>query len=146
MGAVLAEDKARVHQGIKKINRNIYLLVKKRRPDLASLDGFYCMEGRGPVMGERVKLEVAIASLDALAADRVGLAIMRINPEDIGYLYYCHQGGLGEYNLEKIEFLGARLENCLSKKKFKLHPRIKEMLLWKKKSPPEGLGKPIPYE
>ncbi|MFZ6016817.1 MAG: DUF362 domain-containing protein [Nitrospirota bacterium] len=144
LGAVLGRDKGKVHQGIKEINHNLYFLAKKRRPDLASIDGFYGMEGEGPVIGDMVKCGVAIASLDPLAADRVGLEIMGINPEDVGYLLYCYKGRLGEYDLKKIEIVGAVLEDC--KRRFKLHSRIREMLLWKEEHPPKGLGKPILYE
>lgn len=144
MGAVLGRDKGKVHQGIKEINHNLYLLAKKRRPDLASIDGFYGMEGEGPVIGDMVKCKVAIASSDPLAADRVGIEIMGIDPEDVGYLSYCHMGKLGEYDLEKIEIVGAAIEDC--KRRFKLHSKIKEILLWKEEHPPKGLGKPILYE
>ncbi len=131
VGMVLMPDKPKIHQGVKEINKNLLLLAKKRIPDLASIDAFYGMEGNGPSRGDMVKCDIAIASLDFLAADRIGLEIMGILPEDVGYLLYCQQEGLGEYSLRKIEIVGEKLENCKFERKFRLHSTIKEQLLWK---------------
>jgi uncharacterized protein (DUF362 family) len=147
VGMILEEsDKAKIHQGIKEINYNLLLLAKERVPDLASLDGFESMEGEGPVVGDMVKTKVAIASLDFLSADRIALEIMGIDPNDIGYLLYCHKEGLGNYDINEIEIVGDRLKECVFKRKFKMHSRFSEMLLWKEKNPPSGLGKPILYD
>ena len=131
MGMVLLRDKEKVHQGIKEMNHNLLLLAKKRMPDLGSIDGFYGMEGEGPTGGNMLRCTVAIASTDSLAADRVGLEIMGIDPEDVGYLVYCGRRDLGEYNLGKIDVVGTELEDCRSEKKFRLHSTIRRQLLWK---------------
>jgi uncharacterized protein (DUF362 family) len=131
MGMVIKEDKAKVHQGIKEINRNLLLLARQRMPDLASIDGYYSMEGSGPTQGDLVKTRVALAGLDPLAADRVALEIMGIDPEDVGYLVYCAKSNLGKYNLGDIELVGERLESCKTRK-FKLHSSIERQLTWKK--------------
>ena len=131
MGMVLKEDKMSVHQGIKEINRNLFLLAEKRMPDLASIDGFYGMEGEGPSHGDLIETKTAIAGLDPLAADRIGLEIMGIDPEDIGYLIYCQEGNLGEYNLDKIDIVGAKLNNCKPERKFRPHSGWEKMLSWK---------------
>ena len=54
-------------------------LRPKLHPDLAVIDGFLAMEGNGPTSGTPVEHRVAIASLDWLAADRVGVALMGID-------------------------------------------------------------------
>jgi len=131
MGMVLLRDKEKVHQGIKEMNHNLFLLAKKRMPDLGSIDGFYGMEGEGPTGGNMLRCTVAIASTDSLAADRVGLEIMGIDPEDVGYLVYCGRRDLGEYDLGKISIVGTELEGCRSEKKFRLHSTIRRQLLWK---------------
>lgn len=132
MGIIVGRDKFRMHQGPKQTNYNLLLLAKKRMPDLASIDGFYGMEGAGPTYGDIVESKVALASLDPLAADRVGLEIMGIDSEDVGYLVYCKNEGLGEYNLDGIDIVGAKLKDCKSPRKFKLHPTIESQLFWKK--------------
>ena len=131
VGGILKEDKMKIHQGIKEINKNLLFLAQKRIPDLASIDGFEGMEGEGPVYGTEVKTKVAIASLDPLAADRIALEIMRIDPKNVGYLVYCEKEGLGEYNLSKIEILGNKLNDCIYHRRFKLHSTIKEQLGWR---------------
>jgi len=131
MGMVLLRDKEKVHQGIEEMNHNLFLLAKKRMPDLGSIDGFYGMEGEGPIGGNMLRCGVAIASTDSLAADRVGLEIMGIDPEYVGYLVYCGRRNLGEYNLGKIDVVGTELEECSSEKEFRLHSTIKRQLLWK---------------
>jgi len=131
MGMVLLRDKEKVHQGIEEMNHNLFLLATKRMPDLGSIDGFYGMEGEGPIGGNMLRCALAIASTDSLAADRIGLEIMGIVPEDVGYLVYCGRRNLGEYNLGKIDVVGTELRECRSEKKFRLHSTIKRQLLWK---------------
>lgn len=131
MGMVLKEDKMKVHQGVKEINRNLFLLARQRMPNLASIDGFESMEGNGPTQGALVETKVALAGLDPLAADRVALEIMGIDPGDVGYLFYCGENNLGQYNLEDIEQVGEDLKSCKTRR-FKLHSSIKKQLTWKK--------------
>ena len=135
MGSIINDersmDKSKMHQGIKEINYFIFLLAKKLRlvPDLAVIDGFRGMEGDGPTHGTPIDTKVAISSTDFLAADRVALEIMGIPPDKVGYLTYCAENNLGEYNLEKIIVTGEKLENC--KKKFKLHSNVEEQFKWR---------------
>jgi uncharacterized protein (DUF362 family) len=86
------------------------------------------MEGAGPGGGTPVESHVAIASTDFIAADRVGLEVMGINPEWVGYLAYCGQAGVGQYDLTKIEVVGATIASV--QKKYQLHPEIQKELEW----------------
>ena len=128
VGAILGNEKTRVHS---KINRNLLHLARMRMPDAASIDAFYGMDGEGPIDGEVVRCEVAIASTDPLAADRVGLEIMGISSDDVGYLVYCSREKLGEYDLDNINLVGAGLDECRSEKPFRLHSTIEDQLRWK---------------
>jgi len=58
---------------------------------------------------------VAIASTDYVAADRVGIEAMGINPEWIGYLNCCGQARLGQADLGKIELRGVKLADVTRK-------------------------------
>jgi uncharacterized protein (DUF362 family) len=129
MGMILHGDKSSMHQGVKEINYNLFLLAQRVRPHLAVIDGFTGMQGNGPVSGEPIETRVAIASTDFLAADRVGLEVMGIRFEDVGYLQFCAQAGLGEGNLKNIELLGTPLKEC--RKKFVRHSSFKRQLAWK---------------
>ncbi len=84
------------------IHKNIFEFARKTWPDLVVLDGFICMEGNGPVDGTSVDMKTAIASTDPLKADGVGARLIGFNPEDIGYLYYLQQEGMGDYSLEGL--------------------------------------------
>jgi uncharacterized protein (DUF362 family) len=75
-----------------------------------------------------VPSRVAIASTDYLAADRVALEAMSIDPAWLGYLVYCGQVGLGNYDLKKIRIVGAALEAV--RRKYRLHPDIERELQW----------------
>lgn len=129
VGSILGNDKSKIHQGIKEINHNLFLLAKRLKPDLAVIDGQEGMQGDGPVSGEAINVGVALASLDSIACDRVALEIMGIPAEDVGYLVFCGESKLGEYDLKKINVIGENIENC--KKTFKLHSSISWQLRWK---------------
>jgi uncharacterized protein (DUF362 family) len=86
------------------------------------------MEGNGPGNGTPVESHVAIASTDFIAADRVALELMGINPEWVGYLSYCGQAGLGQYDLTKINVVGATVASVA--KNYQLHPDIERELQW----------------
>jgi uncharacterized protein (DUF362 family) len=86
------------------------------------------MEGNGPASGLPVSSRVAIASTDYIAADRVGLEVMGISPEWVGYLNYCAQCGLGQYDLAQIDIRGSQLSKAI--KKYQLHEDIERELQW----------------
>jgi uncharacterized protein (DUF362 family) len=129
MGSVFSDDKKSVHQGIKETNRYIAGIAEHTWPDLSVIDGFEGMEGDGPTRGDPVSLGVAIASVDALAADRVACEIMGVDFHSVGYLHYCAERGLGEGNLGSIEVLGERVSDCV--RPFRLHRAVNEQYAWK---------------
>ena len=71
---------------------------------------------------------LAVASTDYVAADRVALEAMGINPDWVGYLVYCGQVGLGQYDLAKIEVIGPPIASV--QKKYRLHADIDRELRW----------------
>ena len=94
------------------INYNLFALSAKLHPDLAVIDGYQGMEGTGPVHGTAVDQKVCIASLDWLAADRVGAELMGVDFGKIGYLTYCAQAGdRGQGDLSKIEIVGPSIKD-----------------------------------
>jgi len=111
----------------KVIHRNVANLAKLTWPDLVVLDGFYFMDGNGPVDGFPVRLEAAVCSLDPLKADGLGARLMGLQPEEIGYLYYLEKEGLGDYSLRGL--VGDVLEQV--KQNFKLHPTYNIQKNWK---------------
>ena len=130
-------DKRKFHVGIRQTHYNMMLAAQKLQPNwgVAVVDGFEGMEGEGPGSGTAVPSRLAIASTDYIAADRVALETMGINPAWVGYLTYCGQVGLGEYEMGKIDLVGAKLASV--KRNYRLHPDIQRELKWM--GPMEGL-------
>jgi uncharacterized protein (DUF362 family) len=123
-------DKRKYHVGIRQTHYNMLLTAQKLQPNwgVALIDGFEGMEGAGPGDGTPVPSHIAIASTDYIAADRVGLEAMGIDPDWVGYLRYCAQAGLGHYDLAKIELSGTTIAAVA--RKYKLHPDIQNELKW----------------
>jgi uncharacterized protein (DUF362 family) len=86
------------------------------------------MEGNGPSSGSPVPSRLAIASTGYIAADRVALETMGINPDWLGYLNYSGQVGLGCYDLSKIDVVGPPIASV--QKKYRLHMDIDRELQW----------------
>lgn len=116
-------------KAMKVIHKNVANLAKLTWPDLVVLDGFYCMDGNGPVDGFPVRMEAAIASTDPLKADGVGARLIGVEPEAIGYLYYLKEEGLGDYSLEGL--IGESIEKI--KQNFVLHPTYKIQKNWRER-------------
>jgi len=123
-------DKRIAHNGLRQTNYNIFLAAQAMRPywGAAVIDGFEGMEGAGPNDGTPVPSRIAIASTDFVAADRAGLEAMGIDPSWVGYLRYCGDSGIGQYDLNKIEIRGEPIASV--RRKYQLHPRIQRELEW----------------
>ncbi len=123
-------DKRKMHAGVRQMNVNMLRTAQRLQPNwgAALIDGFEGMEGNGPGNGDPVPSRLAIASTDPVAADRVALETMGINPQWVGYLTYCGQVGLGQYDLSKIDVTGATIASV--QKTYKLHQDIQRELQW----------------
>ena len=122
-------DKSGFHGGgYHGINCNLATFAPFLHPHLALIDGVQGMEGNGPAHGTTIDHGVCVASLDWLAADRVGLELMGIDPAKVGYLYFCGQNGQGQYDLTKIDVVGATVKDHI--KTYKLAPNIDQQLTW----------------
>jgi uncharacterized protein (DUF362 family) len=123
-------DKRKYHGGVRQTHYNMLLTAQKMKPfwGVTLIDGFEGMEGNGPSSGTPVESRIAIASTDYIAADRVGIEAMGIDPKWPAYLNYCAQCGLGQYDLSKIEVRGPALASV--KKTYRLHKDIDRELQW----------------
>ena len=117
-------DKRKFHVGMRMMQVNMMLTAAKLRPNWGAgvIDGFEGMEGNGPHAGTPVPHRIAIASTDYIAADRVGVETMGIDPNWVGSLVYSYQAGLGQYDLSKIEVRGAKIADV--RRTYRLHPDI----------------------
>lgn len=101
--------KAKYHaRGIAKVVVDINTVI---RPVLTVIDGFVAMEGKGPVDGTPVQMNLIIASKDVVAADATGCRVMGIDPHEVATVRRGHDKGLG--NIDDIEVLGEKIENVM---------------------------------
>lgn len=114
--------------GYRAINFNIYALAFHVRPDLAFVDGYEGMEGNGPTQGTPVDHRVCIAGLDWMSVERIGLELMGVNPANIGYIKYCAETGMGQFDLNKIEIIGEQLAKHI--RTYKLPNSFNRQLQW----------------
>jgi len=135
-------DKRLYHGGVRQTHVDIALTAQRLQPfwGAAVLDGWEGMEGAGPTEGSLVPSRVAIASTDYVAADRVGIELMGLNPEWVGYLAFCARAGLGQMDLAHIDIRGAKLADVA--RKYQMHSDLERELRWMgpMKEVPEKLG------
>jgi uncharacterized protein (DUF362 family) len=135
-------DKRLYHGGVRQTHVDIAMTAERLHPCWGAtvLDGWEGMEGNGPGGGTLVPSRIAIASTDYVAADRVGMQTMSVNPEWVGYLGFCARSGLGQDDLSKIEIRGAKLADVT--RKYKMHDDLERELRWMgpMKEIPEKLG------
>jgi len=99
--------KAKYHaMGISKVVVDINSVLK---PALTVIDGFVGMEGKGPVDGTPVKMDVIIAGKNVVATDAVGCRVMGIDPHSIKHIRRAQEKALG--NIDNIEVVGEKIEN-----------------------------------
>jgi uncharacterized protein (DUF362 family) len=124
------DDKRKTHNGLRQTHYNVFLTTEALKPFLgaAVIDGYEGMEGNGPGSGTPVPSRLAIASTDYVAADRVGVEAMGINPDWMGYLRFCSEFGCGQYDLAKIDVRGEKIEAV--RRKYLLHQDIERELQW----------------
>lgn len=122
--------KAYYHAGFHLIHYNMVVTAQSMQPfwGVSVLDGYEGMEGNGPAQGVPVASRLAIASTDFTAADRVGIECMGVNPQWVGYLLYCGQMGLGNYDLAKIDLRGAAISSV--RKKYLLANDADRQMQW----------------
>jgi len=123
-------DKRIAHNGLKQTHYNIFLGAQAMRSYWGAtvIDGFEGMEGDGPIGGTPVPSRLAIASTDYVAADRVGLEVMGIEAAWVGYLRFCGDLGIGQYDLAQIDVRGERIDAV--RRKYRLHRDIERQLEW----------------
>jgi uncharacterized protein (DUF362 family) len=127
----VGSETRKFHVGIRGGNINLFLAAQRLSHNwgVGIVDGFEGMEGNGPGSGTPVPHRIAVASTDFLAADRVSLECMGIDASWPGYLNYAAQSGLGQYDLAKIDVLGAKIAEV--RKKYRLHADTDRMLEWR---------------
>jgi uncharacterized protein (DUF362 family) len=97
-----------VHQAIVDLNKLI-------TPDFAVIDGIVCMEGMGPTAGDPIRMDMIIAGKKLASVDTVASTVMGFDAGKIQHIQLAAQSGFGTTDLQKIEVLGAPI-NQVSRK------------------------------
>ena len=122
-------DKALFHTTPPAVNGlchfNMFHMSQEVFPDLAVIDGFVGMEGKGPGWGTPIESHIALAGMDALAVDTLATKIMGFDPKRVLYLSSMTEAGLGQGEIEKIRVLGTPLDQCLYH--YKPHEEMAEL-------------------
>ncbi len=139
MGTICREDRIKMHgypshaervlpTEAQRLNINLIRLAQYLRPDIAVIDGTVGLEGNGPLGTEVVDWGVAIAGADVFAADAVTAAAMGFEPMELGLLHYADALGYGTADLQRIEVVGATIEEV--RQPFKRHETTDLQLQW----------------
>jgi uncharacterized protein (DUF362 family) len=123
-------EKRKFHVGLRQTHYNMLLTAQRLAPSWGAslIDGYEGMEGNGPNSGTPVPSRVALASADFVANDRTAAECMGIDPEWLGYVKYCGEMGLGQFNPTKIDVIGAKVADVT--KAYRMHPDIEKELKW----------------
>lgn len=107
-GLLPEKHKAKYHSlGISKVIVDINTVL---RPKITVIDGFYALEGPGPIRGNPVKMDLIIAGLDPVATDATACRIMGINPYEVYHIRRAYEKGFGEIDHAKIQIVGEKIE------------------------------------
>jgi uncharacterized protein (DUF362 family) len=75
---------------------------KLRPPTLALMDGLVGMQGRGPINGYPINLNVLLASRDPVALDATAMRLIGLDPFTSEHVVHAHKIGLGQMAEERI--------------------------------------------
>ena len=105
-GMLTTKWKFKYHR--KDMHKVIHDICKTLPPTMTVIDGFVGLKGLMPMRGTPVPLDSVISSIDSVAADSVGSRITGCEPEEINYIRWLHESGLGE--IQDFEIIGDRIE------------------------------------
>jgi len=131
-------------QLIENAGKNFCRLLKEITPSLVIIDGRHGMEGKGPIKGSPVFHGFAIACEDAVLADSLTTYIMGFDVNDVSYLHFAFQEGLGNNRWQNI----IGVDPPQVKFPYRPHQLYKKQKLWrdhyfKERDKPQGNQKGI---
>jgi uncharacterized protein (DUF362 family) len=104
-GLLPEKFKGKYHlKGISKVVVDINTVLK---PALTIIDGFVGMEGKGPIDGTPVQMNLVIAGKDPVATDATACRVMGIDPYEVSHIRRASEKGLGSI---EAQILGEKLE------------------------------------
>ncbi|HIE19381.1 TPA: DUF362 domain-containing protein, partial [Candidatus Bathyarchaeota archaeon] len=114
-GLLPEKQKSKFHSlGISKVIVDINTVLRSK---LTVIDGFYALEGPGPIGGYPVKMDLIIAGRDPVATDATACRIMGIDPYRVYHIRRAYEKGFGEIDKTKINVAGEKIDAV--KRKFR---------------------------
>jgi uncharacterized protein (DUF362 family) len=96
-------DRLRYHRSIHVMLSGIQRLL---HPNMILMDGIVGMEGRGPVAGNPRKLDIVLASRDAVAIDATAMRLVGLDPQKSRHVVIAAQKGIGQISSDRIDVDG----------------------------------------
>lgn len=103
----LLPDKLKGKYHLKGISKVVVDINTVIRPSLTVIDGFVGMEGKGPIDGTPVQMNLIIAGTDPVATDATAARIMSFNPYKITHIRKAHEKGIGK---SEAKILGEKID------------------------------------
>ena len=111
----LLPEKMKFKYHLRNINKVIVDINTVIKPRLTVIDGFYALEGPGPVSGNPVKMDLILAGANVVAVDATACRIMRIDPFEIYHIRRGYEKDLGEIHQDRIEVVGSSIDEVMRK-------------------------------
>ena len=106
-GVLMRKDKNKLHRHLDKVLAFLPSVVPTH---LTIVDGIYCMEGNGPIVGSPVCMNLLVAGRNLVSVDAVAAWLMGFNPGEITHIAGCSSEGLGPADLGSIEVVGEEAQ------------------------------------
>jgi uncharacterized protein (DUF362 family) len=103
----LLPDKFKGKYHLKGISKVIVDINTVLKPAITIIDGFVGMEGKGPIDGTPIQMNLIIAGTDPVATDATAARIMGFNPYEITHIRKAHEKGIGK---NEAQIIGQQLE------------------------------------
>jgi uncharacterized protein (DUF362 family) len=102
-GVFQRKDKWKLHRYLDEI---LPFLARIIRNDLVVVDGLTCMEGNGPVVGNKRCLNILVSGKNPISVDGICSRLMGYDPFNISHIYLSASHGLGSIKLDDIHVAG----------------------------------------
>jgi len=102
-GCIPRHDRILLHKQLDELIVELNALLK---PSICIMDGVLCMEGRGPVNGRGVRLDLLLGSSDPVALDATSMRTAGLDPGKSRHVALAGERGLGNFQERDIEISG----------------------------------------
>ncbi len=102
-GCIPRHDRILLHKHLDELIVELNALLK---PAICIMDGVWAMEGRGPVNGRGVRLDLVLGSSDPVALDAAAMRIAGLAPDKCRHVRLAADRGLGNSSEDGTEVAG----------------------------------------